>query len=192
MARTAITRGRDYLPCQRERGAPTPAQVLYRQPIFTRRNHRVQARARRRSIRLPDHRCSDALRLRAVGAEHMRRPRRRLGSQLRAPSWRMGFRHIGARTQLPAGHLGRRALARGFAVTVKDIMFLELKVPSSSRRPRACCQALQSLGQASAFPGALEPGRDAPGWRLSLHSFVDQEAEGEARPCPRAPPSEEC
>ena len=74
-------------------------------------------------------------------------------------------------------------------------MFLELKeVPSSggSRRPRACSRASRSLGQAlSASPGAPEPGGDAPGWRLSLHSFVDLEAEREARPCPRPPPNEE-
>ncbi|CAI9150658.1 unnamed protein product [Rangifer tarandus platyrhynchus] len=105
----------------------------------------------------------------------------------------MGLRHIGARTQLPAGHLGRRALARGFAVTVKDVLFLELKEVLSSggsRRPRACSRASRSLGQAlSAFPSAPELGRDAPGWRLSLHSFVDRDAEGEARPC-LSPPKE--
>ena len=107
----------------------------------------------------------------------------------RAGEW--GFA-TSARTQLPVGHLGRRALARGFAVTMKDVMFLELKEvlsSGSSRLPRACSRASRSLGQAlSAFPSAPELGRDAPSWRLSLHSFVVRDAEGEARPFPSPPP----
>lgn len=76
---------------ERKRGASTPAYALYSRPIFVRRNHRVEARAGRRSARLPDHRHSAVLRLRAGVAAHMRRTGKRLSTRQRqsAGKWRL-------------------------------------------------------------------------------------------------------
>lgn len=118
---TARATTADYSPRRRERDALTPAQALYRPSLFTRRNHRVRVRAERHSVTLPERSRSGALRLRAGVAGHKRRAGRRLGPVPQAASWRMGLRHISERSRLPAGHCGRRTLARGFAVTIKDV-----------------------------------------------------------------------
>lgn len=103
MARTAITRGRDYLPCQSKRGAPR-----LRRSYIGSLSSRVGTIESRRSVDVidSDHRqvCS-----RLRGAEHMRRPRRRLAPNCGRPAGEWGFATSAREPSFRLAHLGRDA-----------------------------------------------------------------------------------
>lgn len=105
----------------------------------------------------PDHRRRAFCACVQAWPPHTRRTGAQLRVNIRAASWPIWRRHIGIRNPFPAGHLGCRTLARGFAPTIKRHIFLELK---EGKYPR--------VGLTAAACVFLEVTRLRPGLRASL------------------------